>query len=252
MALRTMLPLLNSVIMLLGMVYVMTNLNWQLALVALSIFPVLMIIPKIFDRHMGGRYTQVNEMESATQGIVQEVLTALRVVKAFGREDHEQARFAKQSKVSMTARVKLSMMESAYSIVSNLLTTTGTAVVLYLGVHSVLAERLTVGELLIIMAYLVQLYGPLTAIGDRIIALQPAKASLKRALELLDETPDVAEHPRLVRSHVPMGRWNFRGCPLAMMGSSRFCTTCPLPSPLVRAWVLLAKRERARAHCSVC
>jgi ATP-binding cassette, subfamily B, bacterial len=196
MALRTVLPLLNSVIVLLGMVYVMARLNWHLALVALSIFPVLLIIPKIFDRHMGGRYTQVNEMESATQGIVQEVLTALRVVKAFGREDHEQARFAQQSQVSMTARVKLSMLESAYSIFSNILTATGTAVVLYLGVHSVLAERLTVGELLIIMAYLVQLYGPLTAIGDRIIALQPAKASLKRALEILDEAPDVAEHPQ--------------------------------------------------------
>ena len=56
MALRTVLPLLNSVIVLLGMVYVMTRLNWHLALVALSIFPVLLIIPKIFDRHMGEVY----------------------------------------------------------------------------------------------------------------------------------------------------------------------------------------------------
>ena len=97
MALRTLLPLIHAVIMLLGMVYVMASLNGQLALVALSIFPVLLIIPKLFDRHMGGKYTQVNEMESATQGIVQEVLTALRVVKAFGREEHEHARFTHQS-----------------------------------------------------------------------------------------------------------------------------------------------------------
>src|SRR4029434_5432622 len=65
MALRTMLPLLSSVIMLLGMVYVMINLNWQLAVVALSIFPVLLIIPKIFDRHMGGQYTQAHAMDTA-------------------------------------------------------------------------------------------------------------------------------------------------------------------------------------------
>jgi ATP-binding cassette subfamily B protein len=61
------------------------------------------------------------------------------------------------------------------------------------------------------MAYLVQLYGPLTAIGDRIIALQPAKASLKRALELLDEAPDVAEHAQarpLTRAH---GAVEFQG-----------------------------------------
>src|SRR4029453_4185578 len=234
MALRTMLPLLNSVIMLLGMVYVMARLNGPLALVALSIFPVLLIIPKIFDRHMGGKYTQANEMESATQGIVQEVLTALRVVKAFGREDHEQARFAQQSKVSMKARVKLSMLESAYNIVSNILTATGTAVVLYLGVHSVLAERLTVGELLIIMAYLGQFYGPLTPIGAW------TKPPMSRNIR------------RRVRSHVPMGRWNCRGCPLAIMGRSKFCMTFPLPSPPVRAWVLPAKRELARARWSVC
>jgi ATP-binding cassette subfamily B protein len=150
-------------------------------------------------------------MESAAQGIVQEVLTALRVVKAFGREEHEQSRFAQQSRVSMTARVKLSMLESAYGIVSNILTATGTAVVLYLGVHSVLAQRLTAGELLIIMAYLGQLYGPLTAIGDRIIALQPAKASLKRALELLDEAPDVAEHPQAQPLTRARGAVEFQG-----------------------------------------
>ena len=210
-ALRTMLPLLNAGIMLLGMVYVMASLNWQLALVALSVFPVLLLIPHIFDRHMGGKYSQVNAMESAAQGIVQEVLTALRVVKAFGREEHEQSRFAQQSHVSMTARVKLSMLEGAYGIVSNILTATGTAVVLYLGVHSVLAQRLTTGELLIIMAYLGQLYGPLTAIGDRIIALQPAKASLKRALELLDEAPDVAEHPQAQPLTRAKGAVEFQG-----------------------------------------
>ena len=210
-ALRTMLPLLNAGIMFLGMVYVMASLNWQLALVALSVFPVLLLIPHIFDRHMGGKYSQVNAMESAAQGIVQEVLTALRVVKAFGREEHEQTRFAQQSQVSMTARVKLSMLEGAYGIVSNILTATGTAVVLYLGVHSVLAQRLTAGELLIIMAYLGQLYGPLTAIGDRIIALQPAKASLKRALELLDEAPDVAEHPQAQPLSRAKGAVEFQG-----------------------------------------
>ena len=210
-ALRTMLPLLNAGIMLLGMVYVMASLNWQLALVALSVFPVLLLIPHIFDRHMGGKYSQVNAMESAAQGIVQEVLTALRVVKAFGREEHEQSRFAQQSHVSMMARVKLSMLEGAYGIVSNILTATGTAVVLYLGVHSVLAQRLTTGELLIIIAYLGQLYGPLTAIGDRIIALQPAKASLKRALELLDEAPDVAEHPQAQPLTRAKGAVGFQG-----------------------------------------
>ena len=188
-------PLITSAVMLLAMVYVTARLDWPLALVAMSIFPILIVIPKVYDHRMRGQYTNVKELESSTLGIIQEVLTALRVVKAFGREGHEQERFVVQSSAGMGARMRLAFAESAFGLLSNLLTAIGTAMVLYIGVRSVLATRLTLGELLVVITYLTQLYGPLTAIGDKIIALQPFRASLQRAFELLDETPDVVERP---------------------------------------------------------
>ena len=188
-------PLITSAVMLLAMVYVTARLDWPLALVAMSIFPILIVIPKVYDHRMRGQYTNVKELESSTLGIIQEVLTALRVVKAFGRESHEQERFVVQSSAGMGVRMRLAFAESAFGLLSNLLTAIGTAMVLYIGVRSVLATRLTLGELLVVITYLTQLYGPLTAIGDKIIALQPFRASLQRAFELLDETPDVVERP---------------------------------------------------------
>jgi ATP-binding cassette subfamily B protein len=188
-------PLLTSVITLLSMLYVTACLDWQLALVAMSIIPFLMAIPKIYDCRMRGQYTSVKELESSSLGIVHEVLMALRVVKAFGREDHEQERFVAQSTAGMGARIRLAFAESAFGLLSNVITAIGTALVLYIGVRSVLSARLTLGELFMIIAYLTQLYGPLNAIGDKIISLQPYIASIKRAFELLDEVPDVAERP---------------------------------------------------------
>jgi len=65
------------------------------------------------------------------------------------------------------------------------------------------------------------LYGPLTAIGDRIIALQPAKASLKRALELLDEAPDVAEHPQAQPLTRAKGAVEFQGVSFGYHGEQQ-------------------------------
>ena len=188
-------PLLTSAITLLSMLYVTACLDWQLALVAMSIIPFLMAIPKIYDCRMRGQYTSVKELESSSLGIVHEVLTALRVVKAFGREDHEQERFVAQSTAGMGARIRLAFAESAFGLLSNVMTAIGTALVLYIGVRSVLVSRLTLGELFMVITYLTQLYAPLNAIGDKIIGLQTYIASIKRAFELLDEVPDVAERP---------------------------------------------------------
>ena len=203
--------LLSLVITLLSMLYVTACLDWQLALVAMSILPFLMAIPKIYDCRMRGQYTSVKELESSTLGIVHEVLTALRVVKAFGREDHEQERFVAQSTAGMGARIRLAFAESAFGLLSNVITAIGMALVLYIGVRSVLSSRLTLGELLMVIMYLTQLYGPLTAIGDKIVSLQPYVASLKRAFELLDEVPDVAERPHARPLKRATGAIEFRG-----------------------------------------
>jgi ATP-binding cassette subfamily B protein len=211
-------PLLTSGVTLLAMIYVTARLDWHLALVATSIIPLLMIIPEVYERRMRGQYINVKELESSTLGIVQEVLSALRVVKAFGREEHEQKRFVGLSSMGMGARIRLAFVESAVNLLSHVITAIGAALVLYLGVRSVLAGHLTLGELLMVITYLTQLYGPLNAISDKIISLQPSKASVQRAFALLDAVPDVTERPHARALKRAAGAIKFHGVGFAYDG----------------------------------
>jgi ATP-binding cassette subfamily B protein len=211
-------PLLTSGVTLLAMIYVTARLDWHLALVATSIIPLLMIIPEVYERRMRGQYINVKELESSTLGIVQEVLSALRVVKAFGREDHEQKRFVGLSSTGMGARIRLAFVESTVNLLSHVITAIGAALVLYLGVRSVLAGHLTLGELLMVITYLTQLYGPLNAISDKIIGLQPSKASIQRAFALLDAVPDVIERPHARTLKRAAGAVEFQGVGFAYDG----------------------------------
>jgi ATP-binding cassette subfamily B protein len=213
-------PLVTSGVTLLAMIYVTAHLDWHLALVATSIIPLLMIIPEIYERRMRGQYINVKELESSTLGIVQEVLSALRVVKAFGREEHEQERFVGLSSTGMGARIRLAFIESAVNLLSHVITAIGAALVLYLGVRGVLAGHLTLGELLMVIAYLTQLYGPLNAISDKIIGLQPSKASIQRAFALLDAVPDVTERPHARPLKRAAGAIEFHGVSFAYDGQN--------------------------------
>jgi ATP-binding cassette subfamily B protein len=211
-------PLLTSGVTLLSMIYVTARLDWHLALVATSIIPLLMIIPEVYERRMRGQYSNVKELESSTLGVVQEVLSALRVVKAFGREEQEQERFVGLSSTGMGARIRLAFVESAVNLLSHVITAIGAALVLYLGVRSVLAGHLTLGELLMVITYLTQLYGPLNAISDKIIGLQPSKASIQRAFALLDAVPDVTERPHARTLKRAAGAIEFHGVGFAYDG----------------------------------
>jgi len=117
--------------------------------------------------------------------VVQEVLGALRVVKAFGQEDREQDRFAAQSGRGMTARVRLAAIESGYGMVVGLTTALGTGLVVFIGVRHVQSGRITLGSLVLIMGYLTQLYEPLRTISRKAGSFQSYVASLERVFAVL-------------------------------------------------------------------
>jgi len=188
-------PLFSAVLKLIGMVYVISMINLQLALVAISVIPFLYILADQYNKKMRPKYSRIQKMESHVLGIIQEVMTSFRVVKAFGREESEQERFTSRSNETLRKKIKLSFAEGAFGLFVNGITALGTAAVIYIGVSNVLAGKITLGELLMVLTYLSQLYGPLQSISQQATSLQSSFASAHRALELLDEIPDVVEKP---------------------------------------------------------
>jgi len=187
--------LLSACALLLSMAYVTARIDLTLALVALGVVPVLYLLSRSYNRRMRPRYSGVKELESGALSVVQEVLGALRVVKAFGRHDRELDRFCGQSQAGARARIRLAVAEGWFGLLVNLATGIGTALVLYVGILNVQSGILTLGDLLMVMAYLSQLYGPLQTISKTVADVQSSLASAKRAFELLAERPEVIERP---------------------------------------------------------
>lgn len=188
-------PLVGAVLTVIAMLYVTFRIDLQLALVALAVVPALFFVTRSYRPKLREQWKDVKEKESSALSVVQEVLSSLRVVKAFGQEEREKERFYDRSSESVWANVRVVVAESKFSLIMGLTTAAGTAGVLYLGVQHVLAGVLSLGELLIIMSYLSQLYDPLKTIGTKVANLQNALASADRAFRLLDQSPEVAERP---------------------------------------------------------
>jgi ATP-binding cassette subfamily B protein len=194
-AVRSLIPLICAGFTLVGMILVMLRLDTQLALIALAISPLLYLSVSTFRRRVRPGYRRVKRLESHALAIVQEVLTSFRVVKAFGREREESQRFLDHSRRSMQIRIRLAFAEQAFQLIVRLITAMGTATVLFVGVRKVQSGVLSLGELLMVIAYVGQLYTPLRSISKQTTSLEKHLASAQRAFGLLEEVPEVVERP---------------------------------------------------------
>ena len=188
-------PLVGALAMLCGMIYVTWRLSPRLAMVALVVCPPLLLTTALFRHRLRGQWRQVKRLESSAQSVVQEVLGAVRVVKAFTRERHEYDRFERQSLTGTTARLRASFQENCYGVLVGVITAAGTAAVMFVGVHDVRAGTLSLGNLLIAMAYLGKLYDPIKTLGKQLTTREKSLASAERVFALLDETPEVQDRP---------------------------------------------------------
>jgi ATP-binding cassette subfamily B protein len=195
-AVDSVVSLITAVTTLVAMLAVTFLVDWQLALVALAVVPFLALLSTRFRRRLRQRSRDVKKLESGALSVVQEVLTGLRVVKAFTQEEREHERFYARANDGMAARVRLVLAQSAYSLAVGGVVGIGGALVLYLGVLRVQQGAMTLGDLLLVMAYLTQLYAPVKTMAKKAATLQTYMASAERAFALLDEAPEVAErHP---------------------------------------------------------
>ena len=214
-AINSVIPTFASAATIAAMVYVIVRIDWQLAMVALAVSPVLFALAGYYNRRMRVRYREARRLESSAIRVVQEALGAFRVVKAFGRERGEQDRFERRAAEGVQLRVRLGVAEGLFGLVINLTIGLGTALVLFVGIRNVLNGLLTLGDMLVVLAYIIQLYHPLRTVSRQTAALQTSLVSAERAFDVLDETPDVEERPDARRLSSARGEVEFRGVSFA-------------------------------------
>lgn len=188
-------PFVSAMITLVAMVYVIWRFDPTLAGVAILTMPFVVLVLRHFRPRLYEEWRRVKELESSAMSVIQEVLGAVRVVKAFGQEDREQTRFARHSGEGLVARIRVGYVEGMMSIWIALIMAVGTALVLFIGVTHVRTGSLTLGSLLLVMGYVATLYSPLETVSVKIGKLQSHIAGAERAFALLDHAPDVVERP---------------------------------------------------------
>ena len=188
----------GSVVTLIGILVIMLRLDWQLTLLSLGIVPLIVGAIYFFAHRIRTESTSIQEQESAVLTQVQEGLSGIRMVHAFGREDFEVSQFQQRAERSLQANLRLTLTQSKSALVISTLIGGGTAAMYYLGTLHVLGGSLTLGTLLVFVAYLVMLYQPLEALTYTAWAMEGATAGAQRCFEVLDREDDVRDSPGAV------------------------------------------------------
>jgi ABC-type multidrug transport system fused ATPase/permease subunit len=193
--LRGVFPITFSMLTLGAMFTILVFIDHQLAFVSLGVVPVLFLWLRFYTGRMQPAAGNAKHRESAMVQRLHESLGAVRLIKTYAREDYEQARFCQAAGDALQARLTTSKQESLFAAVVTTLTITGTAIVILIGGLSVLSGRISLGTLLLLIAYLGFVYAPLCGIANTTGGLQQAVASARRVCEtftLATEPADAA------------------------------------------------------------
>ena len=188
----------GSIITLVGTFVIMLRMDWQLALLSLAIVPLLFGAIYFFANRIRTQSTSIQEQDSAMLAQAQEGLGAIRMVHAFGREDFEVSQFHQRAHQSLQANLRLTLTNVNSALVIGTLIAVGTSAMYYIGSMHVLAGTLTLGALLVFIAYLLMLYQPLESLTYTAWAMEGATAGAKRCFEVLDREDDVKDSPTAI------------------------------------------------------
>ena len=188
-------PLAMAALNLTVMFAILIRVDLTLALLSLAVAPFLFISLRYYSRRMTDRAELVKERESSLVERAFEILSSIAAIKSFTRERHELQRFVRTGEETMQARLRLTWQESLFSVCVTVITLAGTALVLTVGGLHVLDGTLTVGSLLVVIAYLAAVYNPLSAIAHTTGSLQHAFVSVRRVREILALAPEPYDEP---------------------------------------------------------
>ena len=203
-------PLTTSILTLAAMILVMVYLDWQLALIALLVSPLMFILTVAFRPRIRAGWRKYRASESAAMEVAQESLSASRLVKSYGQEERKNQQLVSHYSESLSAQLKVQVDSAFYSLLVGVVTASGLAAVLYIGIGHVQAGILTLGSLLVVNYYVTQLYTPLRNVGASILDIQMSLTGVERYRAVLDEKPDVPESPNALSLARAKGQIAFR------------------------------------------
>ena len=177
------------------MIGVMLWVNWRFTLIALSVAPLLFLVVYAFTRRIKAASRAVRKRESALLSDVAEVLTSIRVVQAFAREDYEEQRFEAESLDNVKAALQARSMKARLPSLVDVIVAGGTCLVLGYGARLVLDGQISAGVLIVFVLYLSKMYKPMRDLSKMTDTVSKAAVGYERIREVLDRESRVQDQP---------------------------------------------------------
>jgi len=171
----------------------MARISWPLLLLALLPLLLVSVLVRHFGRKIHDRFERVQDQLSQISALVQENLAGARVVRAYGQQEPEEARFAAANQEYLERSRRLIRVFGSLYPGIQLLMGAGGAMVLWLGGSLVVSSRITLGEFVAFNVYLVMLHWPMIALGWVVNLFERGEASMGRLLQILDQEPDIVD-----------------------------------------------------------
>jgi ATP-binding cassette subfamily B protein len=192
---QALLGIVVNVLTLVGMLAVMFYLNWRFTLIALSITPFLFAVVYTYTRRIKQASRALRKKEGEVVSVVAEVLSSIRVVKAFAREDYEEERLAQRSLENVETALKARSLKAKLAPVVQVIVAIGTCLVLWYGVNLVLTNQMTSGSLLVFLLYLGKMYKPMRDLSKMTDTMSKAAVGYERIHQVIETENEVRNLP---------------------------------------------------------
>jgi ABC-type multidrug transport system fused ATPase/permease subunit len=208
-------PMATGALMLIGAVVIMLQINVALTLTTMAAAPLFILIIRGFSKTIDRQSRRYHESESALVSSVQESLSSIRAIQAFTLEPQTSDKFYEQSRRSLSANEKMTRTQLIYSACAGLAVSIGTAAVVWVAGHQVLNGNLSVGDILVFLAYLGMLYQPMNTFSQSASVIQSASAQLRRVFDVIDAVPEIQDKPNARTLQTVRGTVEFRNTSFA-------------------------------------
>lgn len=199
-----------NILTLAGMVGVMFYLNWRFTLIALSITPVLFAVVFHYTRRIKKAAREVRKKEGEIVSVIQEVLSSIRVVKAFAREEYEQRRLEEESLEGVEIALRARGLKAKLAPLVEIIVAVGTSLVLWFGARLALSGALSPGSLVVFIFYLGKMYKPMQELSKMTDSYSKAAVGWERIREIFDADREVQDLPGARRAARFKGRIEFQ------------------------------------------
>ena len=185
----------ESVLFFVGVSVVLLAINWRLGLISIAFMPIIVWRTSVMVPRMHDTWLHSQEETARMANVVQENLTGMRVVKAFGAAFHEKEKFRRSAAQVEKLWFAASMLAHSRQLVIDIVYAAATGATVWVGAHEVTSGRLTAGELIAFVLYLRMLAWPLDMVGMVVSGASRAASATRRIFEIIDAESPVVEKP---------------------------------------------------------